>query len=243
MTDAPITPTPDTPPEVAQAEAEAREADALLAALEERVRDGDTEVTPQQLAEQRELGRFARLRAEAARRKADRAAAKAAEQRRAALIEQAVTLAVGKGDRAPVAAAYDRARAALTELIAAVEVHDQAVTEADHLLRQAGCGPSIEYVQVDHGDYVANEPRHVAGSRTAPKVDTTPGAVAFTYGEGTRRPIGAGPMLAVLLDQVATGEAEKMPPGEPHLTAAPIAEHARRHRDQVRALLAAGGAK
>jgi hypothetical protein len=55
------------------AEQEAQEATALVEALEEKVRDGDDAVTPEELASARELGRFARLRAEAAQRKADRA--------------------------------------------------------------------------------------------------------------------------------------------------------------------------
>ncbi|MEV5124301.1 hypothetical protein AB0K49_16150 [Streptomyces decoyicus] len=75
-----------------QAEQEAAEAEQLLAALEERVRDGDEKVTAPQLAEARELGRFATLRAEAARRKAERAAARAAEQERADRLDQAAAM-------------------------------------------------------------------------------------------------------------------------------------------------------
>jgi hypothetical protein len=59
-----------TPPEVTAAEQEAAEAADLLAALEEKASNGQ-DVTPRQLAEQRELYRFARLRANATRRKAD----------------------------------------------------------------------------------------------------------------------------------------------------------------------------
>lgn len=58
---------------VTTAEQEATEAEALVGALEERVRDGDDSVTVEEIAGARELGRFARLRAEAARRKADKA--------------------------------------------------------------------------------------------------------------------------------------------------------------------------
>ncbi|MFE0727061.1 hypothetical protein ACFW2X_02200 [Streptomyces antibioticus] len=220
---APIAPATDTPPEVAQAEAEAHEADELLAALEERVRDGDDKVTPQQLAEQRELSGFAKLRAEAQ------------DKRRAELVDQAAALADGAGNPAPVAAAYDKATAAIAELVAAVGQHDQAVTEAGRLLREAGCGPLVEYTQVDHGEYVTSEPHHAQASRTAPRVD--PAAPAFSFGQGSRHTIGAGPLLSVLLDQVTAGDAAPMPQGQPHLTAAPIREHANRHRDQVRAFL------
>jgi hypothetical protein len=234
---APIAPPTDTPPEVAQAEAEAREADALLTALEERVRDGDDKVTPQQLAEQRELSGFAKLRAEAARRKADRAAAKAEDKRRADLIEQAVTLADGKGRRTPVAKAYEHAAAALAELVAAVDEHDQAVTEAGRLLRTAGCGPLYEDVSVQRDGMTFRESRPAAASRTAPRVDVNPGSVAFTYGDGNRNPVGAGRVLAALFTEAAAGEAGRMPLGEPSLTAAPLADHARRHHDSVRAFL------
>ncbi|MFJ6438673.1 hypothetical protein [Streptomyces sp. NPDC091416] len=59
--------------DVATAVQEADEAAALAAALEERVRNGDDTVTPEQIASARELGQFAQLRAEATRRKAEQA--------------------------------------------------------------------------------------------------------------------------------------------------------------------------
>lgn len=55
---------------VAAADQEALEAAQLLEALEERVRDGDDTVTPSEIASARELGNFARLRADATARKA-----------------------------------------------------------------------------------------------------------------------------------------------------------------------------
>lgn len=60
--------TPDE--EVAAAEAEAAEAQALIAALEQAVIDGDETITPEQLSAQEGLSRFARLRAEQTRKKA-----------------------------------------------------------------------------------------------------------------------------------------------------------------------------
>ncbi|MES9804977.1 hypothetical protein [Streptomyces cinereoruber] len=59
--------------DVADAEQEAQEAAALVTALEERVRDGDDTVTPEQIASARELSNFARLRADATARKATEA--------------------------------------------------------------------------------------------------------------------------------------------------------------------------
>lgn len=51
-----------TDPEVAAAEAEAREAEALVLELENRVVSGDLTVTPDQITAQESLSRFARLR-------------------------------------------------------------------------------------------------------------------------------------------------------------------------------------
>ncbi|HEY4269071.1 MAG TPA: hypothetical protein VGM94_12855 [Galbitalea sp.] len=55
---------------VRDAEREAAEAAALVSALEEAVQSGDENVTPEQITAQEGLSRFARLRAEATRRKA-----------------------------------------------------------------------------------------------------------------------------------------------------------------------------
>jgi hypothetical protein len=56
------------PRDLPTAQAELAEAKAALEALQERVRDGDQDVTPEQLATQRELISFAELRVEAAQR-------------------------------------------------------------------------------------------------------------------------------------------------------------------------------
>ncbi|MFE3635816.1 hypothetical protein [Streptomyces sp. NPDC059168] len=108
---------PEAAPAVAQAEQEASEAEQLLAALEERVRDGDKNVTAQQLADARELGRFATLRAEAARRKADSAAAKEAERQRADRLAQAAAMAAPGGplDTGALAATYATAHDPTTD--------------------------------------------------------------------------------------------------------------------------------
>lgn len=63
-----------TDADVARDEAEAREAADLVAALEERVAEGDGNVTPEEITAQESISRFARLRAEGTRRKAVRAA-------------------------------------------------------------------------------------------------------------------------------------------------------------------------
>lgn len=85
--------------DVAAAEQEAAEAEQLAAALEERVREGDDSVTPDQIASARELGRFARLRTEATRRKAERAKAAARLAACESLRDEIETYAEGSGAR------------------------------------------------------------------------------------------------------------------------------------------------
>ncbi|AJC60165.1 hypothetical protein [Streptomyces sp. 769] len=76
-----IAPTTPTDAEIIErAELAAAEAEQLLAALEGRIRDGNEHASAQRLAEARKLAQFAKLHAEAARRKAERAATKAAKQ-------------------------------------------------------------------------------------------------------------------------------------------------------------------
>lgn len=78
---------------VEDAEQEATEAESLATELEERVRQGDLSVTPDSIADAERLGKFARLRVEAAQRKADERrktdARERAEEFKARLIEQA----------------------------------------------------------------------------------------------------------------------------------------------------------
>ncbi|MFG2671162.1 hypothetical protein [Streptomyces sp. NPDC048445] len=227
---------------VEQAAAEATEADALLAALEERVRDGDDTVTPDQLTSTRELGRFAKLRAEAARRKADRAAAAAAETERAGIVAQAAALVSEDGDPGKVAAAYAAARAAVEQLLTVTATHDDAVREAAALLRTVGAPAMHRYVPVQHDGYVTSESEPMPATSTAPTV-AQDGAAVLSFGPGrTYGAVGTGPMLVALADGVAA--AVEMPPGEPAFDRVPIAEHAVRHRDQVARFLApVGGAK
>ncbi|MCS5732381.1 hypothetical protein [Herbiconiux daphne] len=61
-----------TDADVRAAEKAANEAEALVAALEEAIMDGDETVGEEQVLEQEKLSRFARLRVEATRRKAER---------------------------------------------------------------------------------------------------------------------------------------------------------------------------
>ncbi|MFB2596596.1 hypothetical protein ACEXQE_02275 [Herbiconiux sp. P17] len=86
-----------TDQDVAAAEKEAAEAEALVAVLEEAIMDGDETVDDEQVLAQEKLSRFAKLRVEATRRKAERSKE---AQRQAALIElraEIVSFADGSG--------------------------------------------------------------------------------------------------------------------------------------------------
>lgn len=100
---------------VQEAEREANLAKELLDTLEGRVREGDPDVTPAQLAESRELARFAELRIEAAQQRAAAARKDAFDERGRALREQAERMA-GAGD-AELAALFADAVAALARLV------------------------------------------------------------------------------------------------------------------------------
>ncbi|WP_113717305.1 hypothetical protein [Arthrobacter dokdonensis] len=91
----PKTVPPATRPEVTDADvdaadAAAKEAQDLVAELEEKVINGDDTVTPDQIVAQESLGRFARLRAAATRRKAD-AAKEAARLRDCQILHDEMT--------------------------------------------------------------------------------------------------------------------------------------------------------
>ncbi|MEU7166676.1 hypothetical protein AB0A70_18870 [Streptomyces morookaense] len=219
---------------VEQAEQEAAEAEQLLAALEERVREGDEQVTAQQLSGARELGTFARLRAEAARRKADRAAQAAAEQQRTDRLAEAAAMTAPGGplDAAVLAAAYATARDAVRAFVTASEGYNAAIEQAGRLLAAAGVPDST------HGH--APEPGAMArwGTRT----------LRFTDGM-TITAAGTGLRLAVLLDDLDR-EFDGIPTGDyqPPFTRTPLVEQADRGRDAIQRLHAlateqAGGAK
>lgn len=112
---------PPDPDAVQRAEQEAAEADQLAAALEARVLDGDDDVTPDEIASARELGRFAQLRAEAARRKAVRA--RQAERLRT-LGDLADEMRAAERDDEHIIGALDAVEAALKALGEAVGAHN-----------------------------------------------------------------------------------------------------------------------
>jgi hypothetical protein len=119
--------TADPYADIAAAKKEAAEAEDLLAALEERVRDGDAKVKPAQLAEQRELARFAALRVEAAHRNLQRAAQQEVDAAREQYATDVRTLAAGDAlDPAQVAAAYTALSEAATAFVATCNTYNAA---------------------------------------------------------------------------------------------------------------------
>jgi hypothetical protein len=88
-----------TAADVAAAEAEALEAEALVAELEHKVRNGDETITIDDITAQEQLGRFAKLRLEATRKKAERT--KAARRLEAAktLHDEIESYALGSGKK------------------------------------------------------------------------------------------------------------------------------------------------
>lgn len=120
--------------DVTTAEAEADEAAQLVTTLEERVREGDKKITPEEISTARELGRFARLRAEATRRKAEKAkrtALLAACEDLRAEVEAYVT-----GAGAEFAELLKTAEDAVSAFVAAVDDRNDRI-RAWHLRLQA----------------------------------------------------------------------------------------------------------
>lgn len=111
---------------VATAEQEAKEAAGLVAALEERVRNGDDTVTPEQIASARELGSFAQLRADATARKAADAKRTARLAACDELRQEIEEYEADNGDQA--AQLLDTAYAALVAVIDHMHTHSQKLT-------------------------------------------------------------------------------------------------------------------
>ncbi|MGQ4727048.1 hypothetical protein ACUN3E_05235 [Streptomyces sp. Ju416(a)] len=111
---------------VAAAVQEADEAAALAAALEERVRNGDNTVTPAQIANARELGNFAQLRADATRRQAEAAKRDARLADLAQLKADIDAYQADNGDQA--AALLDTVYDALNTYVDHVQAHTRRIT-------------------------------------------------------------------------------------------------------------------
>ncbi|MGW2438754.1 hypothetical protein ACWCY1_18730 [Streptomyces goshikiensis] len=138
-------PEPGTPEHVeALADAEAAQADRDLEAIEARVVAGDESVTAEDVEQVRGLARFARLRREAAGRKAEAQRQREAEERRHAALAEAQRLM----DAAPKSAVDEKlsaARQAVTELREAVHAYNDGARAAFDVLARAPELPAAPY--------------------------------------------------------------------------------------------------
>ncbi|MGI5325519.1 hypothetical protein [Actinomadura nitritigenes] len=110
---------------------EAAEAADLVAALKERVRGGDTTITPDHIADAERVADFAQLRREAADRAHATAQAEGTARARREHAEQ-ITAAITSGalDVAPVAAAYQQMRAAMAAFVDAANTYNAGWQQA-----------------------------------------------------------------------------------------------------------------
>lgn len=136
---------------VAAAEQEAAAAEQQLATLEERVRDGDTTVTPAAITEQREAGMFARLRVEAAHRKAvRRQQEEAARQHAAAAAQVRAEVADDDNSTDHIVTALETFQQAARAFLDAAQDHNDRVTRWARLIGSAnvpatpGCQPNAD---------------------------------------------------------------------------------------------------
>ncbi|MFC1434272.1 hypothetical protein ACEZDB_26895 [Streptacidiphilus sp. N1-3] len=100
---------------ILEAQAQKREAEQLAAALEERVRSGHADITPEQLASARESARFAELRITAAERRL--AAAIEADLHARAAAQAARAREIAAEDTVELVAAFDTATQAIHDLV------------------------------------------------------------------------------------------------------------------------------
>jgi hypothetical protein len=122
--------------ELATAEQEAAEAEALCQAIEARVLEGG-EATEEEVGHLG-LARFAKLRATATRHHAEQARKEAADRARDAAVEDARRVLEEERSAAWLAERYEAARAALLELADATTARNDAMAEQGRRLHTAG---------------------------------------------------------------------------------------------------------
>ncbi|GBQ01036.1 hypothetical protein SSP531S_24660 [Streptomyces spongiicola] len=140
----PETPTPDQARETLDtARREANEARALVETLADRVRDGDTTVTADQLGGQKQLADLAQLRVEAAERKLQSAIAADRHARCTAAVKAARDL-LDADTTAPLVDAVTAVRAAVAGLVAAVSARNDGIAAAGTALETLNQELSLE---------------------------------------------------------------------------------------------------
>lgn len=195
-----------TDADVEQAEQEAAEAAQLVHALEERVRDGDDTVTHDEIEHARSLGRFAQLRADATRRKADRAKAAAHAQALAQLRTEILDgISGGPSSAAAVHAALDGVDKAIAKFLTAADKHNlwhagirERIRDLCQVAPDATRGAD-EQSGIAYGD----EARH----------GQDPAWIAA--GDETIEEVSPGELLAAAVFQAARGQAGPRHPGLP----------------------------
>lgn len=112
--------------EVAAAEAEAEQAEALANSLEDAIRSGDTTITPDELAKQRSLVGFLRLQVDGARTKAEKRRADARTQAIVNLHDEVVSHAPESGGA--LVDALEAVEQAARKFLALSTEHDKQIT-------------------------------------------------------------------------------------------------------------------
>lgn len=175
----------DTADPVRQAEQEAAEAETLAAALAERVRDGE-DVSPEELDNAERLGRFARLRIEAAQRKV----AKAREaERQEKLAELAAELRAHESDP-------DEFDQLLTNIETAVTAFAQACADRNaevQRFRAQMTHLGVPSADGTGGRALAKEHAHLGWSKHQGHV---------MVGDRSLRKIDAGPLVAAAVKRI-----------------------------------------
>ncbi|MFF9215504.1 hypothetical protein [Streptomyces viridosporus] len=179
------------PLDLPTAQSELDDARAVLAALEEQVRDGG-DVTPQQLADQRELIAFAELRVEAAERAEKKAAAEALDARARAAGEHARTL-VAEDATEPLIDAAKAVMDAVRDLMQVAGERNatirQVAAEGARVNEELGSGPGRPWPTDKYGY----------------RASTNPGSVRVR-GEGHATVVPGGRILGVALAAALVGQ-------------------------------------
>lgn len=159
------------------AKEEAAEAEDLLAALEEQVINGDTDVTADQIAEQRDLAAFAQLRVQAASRNLQLATDAAAAAAAAQYATGVRTLAASADlDPATVAAAYTALSDAATAFVAVCNTYNAKWREVRDRLKDAEShgftGPNDSTLGVTLRAFVSGHPQIKTTTRSLYRIRT-----------------------------------------------------------------------
>ncbi|MGW0774553.1 hypothetical protein ACWD01_13080 [Streptomyces sp. NPDC002835] len=203
---------------IATAQRELADAQQVLAALQERVREGDTDITPDQLAAQRELIGFAELRVEAAHRK-HAAETTADRERRAQAAAQAGRDLLAADDTQPIIDAVRAAADALRHLVKVAADRNAAIGDAAQDL--VAINAELKNATADDHSWPIDQ----FGVRAM----TSPASV-IVLGEGSTRAVYPGRLAAAALHLALTGDkpeqehARKFMSGLPNQVIARIGE-------------------